>query len=256
MKIRSAVGLIPLLAVEVLEQECSKQLPRFEERMEWYLRHRPQLAGLISNWQVRGSGERRLLSLLRGHRMKALSRGCWTKQSFFPITACARFQNITNKIRFVIETGGQAYEVAYWPGETHAVYSAAIPTGAARSGCRSTICSSKRCKNSINTMATISDRMSDRFGGNLCPSTKSPTELTRRLLAAIFQRRRRPASVFGDIIRNWEDPNFRDTFCSTNIFTATPAAAVALRIKPAGRVWWPNYFVREKNWVQNKLNQK
>ena len=62
MKIQSAVGLIPLLAVEVLEPDVLKQLPGFEARMEWYLKHRPQLAGLISDWKVGGTGDRRLLS--------------------------------------------------------------------------------------------------------------------------------------------------------------------------------------------------
>ena len=41
-------------------------------RLEWFLRHRPDLASLVSHWQSPGRGERRLLSLLRGHRMKRL----------------------------------------------------------------------------------------------------------------------------------------------------------------------------------------
>ncbi len=44
MKIQSAVGLIPLLAVEVLDPGVLNQLPQFTARMEWYLQHRPQLA--------------------------------------------------------------------------------------------------------------------------------------------------------------------------------------------------------------------
>ena len=51
-----------------------KKLPDFAARMEWFLNHRPELAGLVSRWQNRGMGERRLLSLLRGHRMKCLLR--------------------------------------------------------------------------------------------------------------------------------------------------------------------------------------
>src|SRR5262249_18635376 len=36
--------------------------------------YRPDLAALVSRWQAPGRGERRLLSLLRGHRMKCLLR--------------------------------------------------------------------------------------------------------------------------------------------------------------------------------------
>ena len=42
--------------------------------MEWLLNHRPDLAALVSRWYEPGGGERRLLSLLRGHRMKKLLR--------------------------------------------------------------------------------------------------------------------------------------------------------------------------------------
>ena len=46
LKIQSAVGLIPLLAVEVLEPDVLKQLPEFSARMEWYLEHRPAFGRL------------------------------------------------------------------------------------------------------------------------------------------------------------------------------------------------------------------
>ncbi len=72
LKVRSMVGLIPLFAVETLEPELLAQLPDFNRRLEWLMRNRPQLAGLVSNWEGEGKGKRRLLSLLRGHRMKKL----------------------------------------------------------------------------------------------------------------------------------------------------------------------------------------
>ena len=74
LRIRSMVGLIPLFAVETLEPELLEQLPGFRKRLEWLLAHRPDLASLVSRWQAPGRGERRLLSLLRGHRMKQLLR--------------------------------------------------------------------------------------------------------------------------------------------------------------------------------------
>uniref|UniRef100_Q01PD7 Mannosylglycerate hydrolase MGH1-like glycoside hydrolase domain-containing protein n=1 Tax=Solibacter usitatus (strain Ellin6076) TaxID=234267 RepID=Q01PD7_SOLUE len=72
LTVRSMVGLIPLFAVETLEPALLSKTPAFAQRMDWFLHHRPDLAGLVSHWNVPGAGERRLLSLLRGHRMKAL----------------------------------------------------------------------------------------------------------------------------------------------------------------------------------------
>ncbi len=43
---RSMVGLIPLFAVETLEPEMLQRLPGFRKRLEWFLSHRPDLAGL------------------------------------------------------------------------------------------------------------------------------------------------------------------------------------------------------------------
>jgi hypothetical protein len=74
MRIRSMVGLIPLFAVETLDPELLAKVPGFTSRMEWFLTYRPDLAQLVSRWFVPGKGERKLLSLLRGHRMKALLR--------------------------------------------------------------------------------------------------------------------------------------------------------------------------------------
>src|SRR5262245_309134 len=61
LKIRSMVGLTPLFAVETLEPQILAKLPAFSERMEWFLKERPDLAGLVSNWNVPGVGNRRLL---------------------------------------------------------------------------------------------------------------------------------------------------------------------------------------------------
>ena len=72
LKVRSMVGLIPLFAVETLEPELLEKVPEFTRRMEWFLNYRPDLASLVSHWDQPGRGKRRLLSLLRGHRMKRL----------------------------------------------------------------------------------------------------------------------------------------------------------------------------------------
>jgi hypothetical protein len=63
---------VPLFAVKVLEPELLVWCRGFEERLCWLLDNRPALAQLVSRWQEPGAGERRLLSLLRGHRMKLL----------------------------------------------------------------------------------------------------------------------------------------------------------------------------------------
>jgi hypothetical protein len=74
LRVRSLVGLMPLLAVETIEPELLDAMPGFKERLEWYLENRPDLASLISHWHTPGAGDRRLIAITRGHRMKRLLR--------------------------------------------------------------------------------------------------------------------------------------------------------------------------------------
>jgi len=50
LKLRSMVGLIPLFAVEVISKKALEENPVFEKHMSWFLRHRPDLAMLVSRW--------------------------------------------------------------------------------------------------------------------------------------------------------------------------------------------------------------
>ncbi len=72
LKVRTMVGLIPMFAVEVLDEAVLAGAPQFVARMNWLLTNRPQLAALVSRWQEPGKSATRLLSLLRGHRLKRL----------------------------------------------------------------------------------------------------------------------------------------------------------------------------------------
>jgi hypothetical protein len=94
LRVRSMVGLIPLFAVETLEPKLLAKVPNFQRRMDWFLEHRPDMASLVSRWSVPGSGERRLLSLLRRHRMKALLKRMLDPGEFlseFGVRALSRY---------------------------------------------------------------------------------------------------------------------------------------------------------------------
>jgi hypothetical protein len=118
IKLRSMVGLIPLFAVEVLEPELFKELPEFACRMDWFLEHRPELAKWVSRWQVCGAGERRLLSLLRGHRMKCLLRRALDETEFLSDHGLRALSKAHEHQPYRMDLGGQMREVCYWPAES------------------------------------------------------------------------------------------------------------------------------------------
>jgi hypothetical protein len=118
LRIHSVVGLIPMFAIQVLEPEVLKRLPDFSARLEWFLEHRPHLAALVSNWNVAGEGNRRLLSLLRGHRLTALLKKMLDETHFLSDYGVRALSKFHQDHPFHIMSNGVNLEVAYWPAES------------------------------------------------------------------------------------------------------------------------------------------
>ncbi|GAA4020923.1 glucosidase [Hymenobacter glaciei] len=72
LRIRSMVGLIPLFAVEVIDDELLATVPEFHARALALIQRRPRLAELVSRWQEPGHGARHLMGLLRRSRLKSV----------------------------------------------------------------------------------------------------------------------------------------------------------------------------------------
>ena len=118
MKVRSMVGLIPLFAVETLEPELLDRLPHFKRRLEWFLRYRPDLAALVSNWNVPGRGERRLLSLLRGHRIKQLLSRMLDETEFLSEFGIRGMSKVHQDRPYSLRVGGRDLHVKYLAAES------------------------------------------------------------------------------------------------------------------------------------------
>jgi hypothetical protein len=72
MKIRSMVGLIPLFAVETIEQSTLDRLPGFRRRMDWFLQNRPDLCRNMASMTRTGVNGRRMFSLVGRERLRRL----------------------------------------------------------------------------------------------------------------------------------------------------------------------------------------
>ncbi len=118
LKVRSMVGLIPLFAVETLEPEMLDRLPQFRSRLEWYLSYRPELANLVSHWQEPGRGHRRLLSLLRGHRMKRLLSRMLDETEFLSDYGVRALSRVHLQQPYLFRVDGAEMSVRYAPAES------------------------------------------------------------------------------------------------------------------------------------------
>ena len=118
LRVRSLVGLMPMLAVEVLEPALLEAMPGFRERLEWYLENRPDLASLISRWSEPGSGDRRLIALTRGHRMKCLLRRMLDPNEFLSDYGVRSLSRFHRDNPYVVEVRGEQKVVGYEPAES------------------------------------------------------------------------------------------------------------------------------------------
>jgi hypothetical protein len=119
LKVRSMVGLIPLFAVTTIEPAELDQLPEFRKRLEWFLNHRPHLAGLVSRWTEPGKKERRLLAVLRGHRMKCVLRRMLDENEFFSPYGVRALSRYHAEHSYTIDAMGAPYTVDYQPAESN-----------------------------------------------------------------------------------------------------------------------------------------
>jgi hypothetical protein len=118
LRVRSMVGLIPLFAVETLEPELLERVPEFAARLEWFLNYRPDLANLVSHWDQPGRGKRRLLSLLRGHRMKKLLVRMLDPQEFLADFGVRALSKAHERAPYVFNVNGSDLTVRYVPAES------------------------------------------------------------------------------------------------------------------------------------------
>lgn len=121
LKVRSLVGLIPLLAVEVLDDILIQKLAGFKKRMDWFLEHRPDLNQLSSYYchSQAGPGHgRRLLAIPSRERLQRVLRYLFDENEFLSPYGIRSVSRAHKDHPYVFHLDGQEYKVDYQPGES------------------------------------------------------------------------------------------------------------------------------------------
>lgn len=118
LRVRSLVGLIPLCAVEVLEQGLAARHPHFAHRIAILRKNRPDLAEQVSSVGATGEDDRVLLSLLRHHRMEALLTRMLDETEFLSPFGVRSLSKVHQDHPFVLDRNGTRFCVDYEPGSS------------------------------------------------------------------------------------------------------------------------------------------
>ncbi|HXE53906.1 MAG TPA: hypothetical protein VN541_12865 [Tepidisphaeraceae bacterium] len=120
LRARSVVGVIPLLAVEILESENIDHLPGFKKRMNWFLRHRQDLARHISYMQ-KGSFEGHshyLLAIPSRDRLVRVLKYVLDENEFLSPHGMRSLSRHYLDHPFSIRFDNQDYSIRYEPAES------------------------------------------------------------------------------------------------------------------------------------------
>jgi hypothetical protein len=118
LRVRSLVGLIPLLAVETLEQDIVDRLPGFKRRLQWFIDNHPDVPEHIETLQCATRGTRRLLSLVNRGQLERVLRYMLDESEFLSphgIRAISRFHRDN---AYIMRVNGTEHRVDYEPAES------------------------------------------------------------------------------------------------------------------------------------------
>ncbi len=119
LRTRSWVGIIPLFAAEILEQDVIDRLPGFRKRMQWFLDNRADLGRHIAYMQAGPAGhhEHRLLAIPSKERLTSVLRYVLDESEFLSPYGVRSVSRVHEKNPFVFHVNGNEYRVDYVPAE-------------------------------------------------------------------------------------------------------------------------------------------
>jgi hypothetical protein len=119
LRTRSMVGVIPLFAVEILEQDTIDRLPGFKKRMQWFLENRRDLARHITYMDGRGGKPgQRLLAVPSRERLTRVLEYVLDENEFLSPYGVRSLSRIHHERPFILSMNGEEHRVSYLPGDS------------------------------------------------------------------------------------------------------------------------------------------
>lgn len=210
LKIRSMVGLLPLFAVEVIDDELLHRLPDFAKRLNWLFDNRPGMAALVSRWHEKNPDQKHLLSLLRGHRIKRILYRMLDETEFLSPYGVRSLSKFHGQHPYHFRIDGQLLTVQYTPAESN------IPLFGGNSNWRGPIWFAPNFL-LIEGLQRFHHYYGDDFkveyptnSGKFLTLEQISEELSKRLSSVFLRDEKGRRAVFGKNEKMQNDPHFKD----------------------------------------------
>ncbi|HEX8524317.1 MAG TPA: hypothetical protein VF669_18825, partial [Tepidisphaeraceae bacterium] len=118
IKLRSMVGLIPLFAVEVLDEQIISKLPGFKKRMDWFLKNRADLGRFISYAECSSEQALRLLAVPSREKLQRMLTYVLDESEFLSPFGIRSLSKFHKDHPFTVQIDGKKLEAHYTAGES------------------------------------------------------------------------------------------------------------------------------------------
>lgn len=119
LKVRSLVGLLPLLAVETIEPNLLEKMPVFKRRMSWFVEKRPDVSCNLPCLFEGGSHGRRLLSIVTKDQLTKILHYMLDEEEFLSPYGIRSVSKYHEKNPYSFNVNSNTYEVKYIPAESN-----------------------------------------------------------------------------------------------------------------------------------------
>ena len=117
LRTRSVVGLLPLIAVEVIENSRIEKLRGFKKRMDWFLNYRKDLHETITYCELCPSSFHRMLAVPTKERLTRALRYALDEKEFLSPYGLRSLSKYHCENPYILEVDEQEHRVTYVPGE-------------------------------------------------------------------------------------------------------------------------------------------
>jgi hypothetical protein len=118
LKVRSMVGLLPLAAVAIFEEDTLERLPTVRKRIQEFMERHPELTGNLHMPNTPGLAGRRLLATVNEEKLRRILARMLDENEFFGPHGILALSRYHLDHPFVFNLSGQEYRVSYLPGDS------------------------------------------------------------------------------------------------------------------------------------------